>query len=149
MTPISTHGGSGCLLCARRVYDATKMNNQGYFVSQGSGRFNATAHVGGAWFTDEQHIAPLLGLLTHLVEVDLPTTAGEQGGQPAGACVGVAGQLHPHQAVPGGPDRSHHVGSQRHHPVEVAEGLPLLTPVTQLEQLTDEQVRDVIETTRR
>src|SRR5690606_7957166 len=27
-------------------------------------------HVGGAWFEDEQHIAPMLGLLTHLVEVD-------------------------------------------------------------------------------
>ena len=46
------------------------MSKHGYFVALGSGRFDATVHVGGAWFTDEQHIAPLLGLLTHLVEVD-------------------------------------------------------------------------------
>jgi len=39
-------------------------------VPVGEGRFLATRHVGGAWFADEQHIAPLLGLLTHLVEVD-------------------------------------------------------------------------------
>lgn len=36
----------------------------------GQGKYLATDLVGGAWFTDEQHIAPLLGLLTHLVEVD-------------------------------------------------------------------------------
>lgn len=42
----------------------------GYFLPLGEARFQATPHVGGAWFTDEQHIAPLLGLLTHLVEVD-------------------------------------------------------------------------------
>lgn len=41
-----------------------------YFVPLGDGRFDATRHVGGAWFADEQHIAPMLGLLTHLVEVD-------------------------------------------------------------------------------
>ncbi len=41
-----------------------------YFVPLGDGRFDATEHVGGAWFEDEQHIAPMLGLLTHLVEVD-------------------------------------------------------------------------------
>lgn len=44
--------------------------NYSYFVPSGEGRFSATAHVGGAWFADEQHIAPMLGLLAHLVEVD-------------------------------------------------------------------------------
>jgi hypothetical protein len=41
-----------------------------YFVRLGETRFQATEHVGGAWKTDEQHIAPVLGLLAHLVEVD-------------------------------------------------------------------------------
>lgn len=34
----------------------------------GVGRFRTTEHVGGAWRTDEQHIAPSFGLLTHEVE---------------------------------------------------------------------------------
>lgn len=46
------------------------MSGDAYFVPARQGRYLATARVGGAWFTDEQHIAPLLGLLTHLVEVD-------------------------------------------------------------------------------
>ena len=50
--------------------EATDVDARGYFVRTGEDRFTATAHVGGAWFVDEQHIAPLLGLLTHLVEVD-------------------------------------------------------------------------------
>ena len=41
-----------------------------YFERTGSSRFRATEHVGGAWRTDEQHIAPALGLLTHVVERD-------------------------------------------------------------------------------
>src|SRR5690606_34327047 len=48
-----------------------------YFVPTGDGRFTATAHVGGAWYADEQHIAPLLGLLTHLVEVDRDERRGD------------------------------------------------------------------------
>ena len=53
------------------------MDARGYFVRTGEGRFTATPHVGGAWFVDEQHIAPLLGLLTHLVEVDRDARRGD------------------------------------------------------------------------
>ena len=38
-----------------------------YFERLGEGRFLATDEVGGAWSTDEQHIAPALGLLAHEV----------------------------------------------------------------------------------
>lgn len=41
-----------------------------YFVQTGSSTFLPTEHVGGAWNTDEQHIAPALGLMAHLVETD-------------------------------------------------------------------------------
>lgn len=53
--------------------EATDVTEHAYFVRTGEGRFAATSLVGGAWFVDEQHIAPLLGLLTHLVEVDRDT----------------------------------------------------------------------------
>lgn len=46
------------------------VNRDAYFVRTGEGRYTATPHVSGAWYADEQHIAPMLGLLTHLVEVD-------------------------------------------------------------------------------
>lgn len=36
----------------------------------GAGRFRATPRLSGAWRTDEQHIAPALGLLAHVVEQD-------------------------------------------------------------------------------
>jgi hypothetical protein len=41
-----------------------------YFERLGPARFRATHSVQGAWNTDEQHIAPALGLLTHLIERD-------------------------------------------------------------------------------
>src|ERR1700759_1681336 len=41
-----------------------------YFERTGPSAFRATHHVGGAWQLDEQHIAPALGLLVHLVERD-------------------------------------------------------------------------------
>jgi hypothetical protein len=41
-----------------------------YFERTGESTFRATEHVGGAWNTDEQHVAPALGLMTHLVESD-------------------------------------------------------------------------------
>ncbi|GAB3994524.1 thioesterase family protein [Nocardioides marmoraquaticus] len=41
-----------------------------YFERLGDDRFRATEHVGGAWRTDEQHVAPSLGLLAHLVGRD-------------------------------------------------------------------------------
>ncbi len=41
-----------------------------YFERTGPSTFRPTGHVGGAWQLDEQHIAPALGLMTHLVEVE-------------------------------------------------------------------------------
>jgi Thioesterase-like superfamily len=41
-----------------------------YFVRAGRSTFAPTGHVGGAWDADEQHIAPSLGLLLHVVEAD-------------------------------------------------------------------------------
>ncbi|MBF4163414.1 thioesterase family protein [Nocardioides acrostichi] len=41
-----------------------------YFERLDDDRFVATELTGGAWDEAEQHIAPALGLLTHLVEVD-------------------------------------------------------------------------------
>lgn len=41
-----------------------------YFLRLSENSFEPTEHVGGAWNPDEQHIAPVLGLLAHLVEQD-------------------------------------------------------------------------------
>ena len=41
-----------------------------YFHRTGPRTFRATEHVGGAWALDEQHVAPALGLLAHVVEAD-------------------------------------------------------------------------------
>lgn len=41
-----------------------------YFERLGPTSFRPTEHVGGAWDVDEQHIAPALGLLAHVVDVD-------------------------------------------------------------------------------
>jgi hypothetical protein len=41
-----------------------------YFVQTGAATFRPTEHVGGAWNTEEQHIAPALGLMVHAVEAD-------------------------------------------------------------------------------
>lgn len=41
-----------------------------YFHRLSASSFEPTEHVGGAWNPDEQHIAPVLGLLAHLVEQD-------------------------------------------------------------------------------
>jgi hypothetical protein len=41
-----------------------------YFVRTGESSFAPTEHVGGAWRTDEQHVAPALGVMTHVVETD-------------------------------------------------------------------------------
>ena len=40
----------------------------GYFGKIGEGRYKPTAHVGGAWRTDEQHFSPLGGLIVHAIE---------------------------------------------------------------------------------
>jgi hypothetical protein len=41
-----------------------------YFERVDGSTFRATAHVGGAWDPGNQHIAPALGLLVHVVELD-------------------------------------------------------------------------------
>ena len=41
-----------------------------YFLRTGETTFEPTEHVGGAWRTDEQHVAPALGVMTHAVEVE-------------------------------------------------------------------------------
>jgi hypothetical protein len=42
----------------------------GYFERIGESAFRATEHTSGAWDLAFQHIAPALGLLTHVVELD-------------------------------------------------------------------------------
>ena len=44
-----------------------------YFERVGASAFRATDHVSGAWNLDDQHIAPALGLLVHIVERDRDT----------------------------------------------------------------------------
>lgn len=46
------------------------MTAMAYFERLGESTFRATDHVSGAWRLEEQHIAPALGLLAHLVELD-------------------------------------------------------------------------------
>jgi hypothetical protein len=41
-----------------------------YFERTGPDTFRPTEHVGGAWKADEQHIAPALGVMAHVVEAD-------------------------------------------------------------------------------
>ncbi|WP_430331088.1 thioesterase family protein [Rhodococcus sp. ACT016] len=41
-----------------------------YFKRESEHVFHPTQHVSGAWNLDEQHIAPTIGLLTHVVERD-------------------------------------------------------------------------------
>lgn len=41
-----------------------------YFQRTGDNEFTATEHTGGAWNPKEQHIAPMVGLMTHLTELD-------------------------------------------------------------------------------
>lgn len=50
-----------------RAYDP---NMTAYFERLGPRSFRATGAVQGAWNTTEQHIAPTIGLLAHLVELD-------------------------------------------------------------------------------
>ncbi len=41
-----------------------------YFERLSQTSFLPTEHVGGAWADDEQHIAPVIGLVAHAIEVD-------------------------------------------------------------------------------
>jgi hypothetical protein len=53
------------------------MQDRAYFERTGATTFRATEHVGGAWRTDEQHIAPALGLLVHVLEQDRDARRGD------------------------------------------------------------------------
>lgn len=46
-----------------------------FFERTGPTTFLPTLHTGGAWNTNEQHIAPAIGLLTHILERDCPRRA--------------------------------------------------------------------------
>lgn len=50
-----------------------------YFDRTGERSWRPTEHVGGAWATDEQHVAPLLGLLAHLAETDRDARRDDDG----------------------------------------------------------------------
>jgi len=39
-----------------------------YFTRRGEGLYRATRHTGGAWSESEQHISPMIGLITHEIE---------------------------------------------------------------------------------
>lgn len=41
-----------------------------YFRQLSATEFEPTEHVGGAWNAEEQHVAPVLGLLAHIIEAD-------------------------------------------------------------------------------
>ncbi|MEI3844021.1 MULTISPECIES: thioesterase family protein [Microbacterium] len=49
-----------------------------YFLRRSATEFEPTEHVGGAWNEREQHIAPVLGLMAHLVEADHRVRRGDQ-----------------------------------------------------------------------
>ncbi|KGN31046.1 hypothetical protein N802_05420 [Knoellia sinensis KCTC 19936] len=57
-----------------------------YFERTGPSTFRATEHTGGAWTLDEQHIAPALGLLAHVVERDRDHRHGKEPGQALPLC---------------------------------------------------------------
>ncbi|GAA2748614.1 thioesterase family protein [Amnibacterium kyonggiense] len=48
-----------------------------YFARESGARFRPTALVGGAWSSDEQHIAPAIGLLAHAIERDRDARRGD------------------------------------------------------------------------
>lgn len=52
------------------------MSTDSYFRRLDTARFDATENLSGAWSTSEQHIAPTIGLLTHLVEADRDARRG-------------------------------------------------------------------------
>ncbi len=48
-----------------------------YFHRTGTATFRPSEHVGGGWSPHEQHIAPALGLLVHLIESDRDARRGD------------------------------------------------------------------------
>lgn len=62
-----------------------------YFVRTGELEYKATEHTGGAWNTQEQHIAPALGLMAHVLEKHRQAEA--PGLQPARLSYDILGTL--------------------------------------------------------
>lgn len=50
---------------------------QPYFIRESATRFRPTELTGGSWNTAEQHIAPVVGLITHLILADRDARHGE------------------------------------------------------------------------
>lgn len=48
------------------------MTREHYFTALGDGHYRPTEHVQGAWSPDEQHVAPVIGLLLHALELNHP-----------------------------------------------------------------------------
>lgn len=48
------------------------MTREHYFEALGDGRYEPTIHVQGAWSPEEQHVAPVIGLLLHALERNHP-----------------------------------------------------------------------------
>ncbi|WP_131105920.1 thioesterase family protein [Ornithinimicrobium sufpigmenti] len=48
------------------------MTREHYFEARGDGRYQPTLHVQGAWSPEEQHVAPVIGLLLHALELNHP-----------------------------------------------------------------------------
>lgn len=48
------------------------MTREHYFEALGDGRYQPTIHVQGAWSPEEQHVAPVIGLLLHALEQNHP-----------------------------------------------------------------------------
>lgn len=49
-----------------------------YFHALGPNRFTPTTHVGGGWNPAEQHIGPVIGLVTHLIDRDRKARGRDQ-----------------------------------------------------------------------
>lgn len=52
------------------------MPTQAYFIRESENTYRPTGHVSGGWNPKEQHIAPSIGLLTHIIEQDLAARRG-------------------------------------------------------------------------
>ena len=55
----------------------TQAATEAYFQRESATRFRPTPHVGGGWNPDEQHIAPTIGLLAHVIETDRDQRRGD------------------------------------------------------------------------
>lgn len=66
----TTRAMAGAYDRSRHNDAVTSGDDAAYFTRLGATGFRATGHVGGAWDTATQHIAPALGLMVHAVETD-------------------------------------------------------------------------------